>query len=634
MFWFGVLPEHASGFTTDGYLQLTGGTRRSLDQTLIAQEIGGQCLTPLLATVTLESRLRQRRGYVLVYRDDDLNELIQAWNFRAQHGPPIVAIPLRFLDKVHSDLVESAERWLAGVDPEHAGRHIRVDCVGSAYDKALPLFESHALSKAVFMVMPASLPQDPRYSDELDYQNCAMEIRTGGSRPANIDQRYFRITFPEAALIAQSDFEWGSVCVHVELSSNYDGDFCSLVLPEDVLAASYLLGAISETVTRSAVGWSCSVKPNDRELTLRIPAGTDLVEWWFQKHGLSCKQTVAGRIAERILAMSSGPWGVPGVCHPPALAVYNSMVDGPMHAGYHEPRWKTKDQIKGILSKHADELPHGLKSAETAFGRLLASGALAGGVEVPCTACGTRNFYRPKELDESLTCSTCLTRFDLPLLEVDAKPWRFRPQGPFAVPRRAQGGYAVACALAHLVKMNHHPVAFMAGAEIGEHGAEASLFDIDAVLFQQVDDRLCATRVVFLECKHNAPFTERDIERAEWLHHRFPNVIQCFATLRTGLDDQEYALLRGLLPKLRQSRKLKGARPLLLLTGTEINASVGAEHAWKTRGGRWAQLGRDYGRWTNRYADYCVATQYLYLTSSEDGNPYRAVDELCKSSAS
>lgn len=627
-FWFGALRTKDTALPHGHYLKLTAGDDVEYSAEMIRRCSAARALTPITSTVTLQSSHFRGGNYILIYDDEDLNDIVSAWNIRAACGPPLIAAPFRMLPDLVKYLNDVIDRVTTLTNRYTGQKHTCYILVSPGLLEQLPEGDNALKTKAdgVITMHPPdffNLKQNtlwPLTGFWIDNQSDSDSVEITEFRSG-------RLRIPRVDFLSRDDYSHGTVSAHVEFLSGQGGDHCSVVIPHDVRSVGSLLTPHGNPATRIGSRISYPISPRDTELSIVVPTGKELITWWLDTHGLECEQSQAGYLAERIINMASGPSGVPGLCHRTALQVFDRLVRGRNHEGHTEPKWMHKQELVSRLGNTTLGSSPWMVNGSHAFERLVRAEALIGGFELKCKECGARNFYRAQELDEMVTCSYCLSKFAIPYTDAARNPWRFRPHGPFAVPRQAMGGFAVALTLSHLIRNSYGSAAYMTGPLISDPELNGHPFEVDALLLVRRSAHDAPCTQMFVECKHFREFEQEDIDRAAWIHQRFPEAVICMATLKDELSEEERQRLLGLLAQMNHiSLRNEFFRPLLVLTGTELHSYMFNEQSWSKKGGKWAELASQDNHWDMTLARYSTATQHLYITApAKDESPYDSI---------
>jgi hypothetical protein len=629
-FWFGELTP-GSELSHDTFIERAKAKPRALDSTLIQDVFRYPILTPILATVAIESRASGGEPYVLVYNEEEVSEVVAAWNTRAVYGPPLIEVPLRLFEDVAPLLQDSITKMNSNLDRGSLRRpYCRIFATASSMSEVNAFVDRNKLGP---YSISSCLDFDSLHRPSIDFSSRFWIENQSSSEVLDVrSNRTIRVRVPKLDFLSRHDIPLGSVSAHLEFQEVGTEGNCTLVVPDDVRTLETLWPWKSHAVTRCGSAIVFSTHLFNTDLVFEVPTGQKLIEWWLSRNGLRVvEQSLPGKLAEKIIAMASGPMGVPGLCHRTALKQYSYLVEGRSHEGMVDPGWRPRRAFEACLKNETLGAPPWMANGRAVFERLVEAQALIGGFEIKCQQCGQRNFYRAKDVDETLVCSSCLSEFPLPYASIAKNPVMFRSHGPFAVPRQAMGSFAVSLAVSHLLDINVEASAFMAGAVIAGDSSTHEKTEIDAIVLRRSRGLVSKVDQIFVECKHGDSFGEADFKRAIRLHMKFPSSTICFATLRETLSEQEKSAILKMLSSFTVNRDgVDAAYPLLILTDTELHSCYSVREVWKIKGGRWGNLA-DQSLWDRSLLQYCNHTQYLYLTDSDRADyPDHAVREAVR----
>jgi hypothetical protein len=233
------------------------------------------------------------------------------------------------------------------------------------------------------------------------------------------------------------------------------------------------------------------------------------------------------------------------------------------------------------------------------------------GLKIQCPECRQRSWYSIKEADYDLRCPQCLTSFRLPEHNPKDINWAYRAIGPFSLPRRAYGVYAVLLTLRFFARLLDG-----ATTPLLSFTAKKATLSLEADLglfFQRTKFRSSRTDLIFAECKTFGHFERKDTVRMLALAKEFPGAILVFATLRKTLTGREKRLLRPVANRGRKYWKVERPHnPVLILTGNELFADDDPREVWKHLGGVHASHSQSWGDGRDLIG-LADATQQIYL---------------------
>jgi hypothetical protein len=339
----------------------------------------------------------------------------------------------------------------------------------------------------------------------------------------------------------------------------------------------------------------------DWSLHLSIPEAEQVFIRWLDSRGWKATLSPPGLIAKQLLKQLDGVWGTSFLANEDIIGLLNEMQEE-----------KTVDltTLWAKLSRIANKLKHG-GTAAGLLKQLIGSKVLNLGIEVQCPTCTQRSWYTITESDYQLQCRKCTEHFDLPTYSPKEITWSYRTVGPFSLPGRAFGVYAVLLTYRFFSRLLDEPTTPLLSfqAEKGGEKIEADL----GLFLNEMRYGHTTTEILFAECKTYDYFKPVDIARMMTLSKAFPGAVLVFATLRRDLTTVEKKLLRPLVNRGRKYWKAERPyNPVLILTGTELFADFRPEYSWKDASPahvKWADRAR--GHLT--LLELCDATQQLYL---------------------
>jgi hypothetical protein len=190
--------------------------------------------------------------------------------------------------------------------------------------------------------------------------------------------------------------------------------------------------------------------------------------------------------------------------------------------------------------------------------------------------------------------------------------WSYRSTGPFSLPQRAYGVYAVLLTLRFFARVLDGPTTPMLSftAKKGAAAMEADL----ALFFQKSKYNHGTTSLIFAECKTHNEFARADADRMSALAKHFPGALLVFATLNKILTKKEQRVLRTVANRGRKYWKMgHPCNPVLILTGTELFGRSRPAQVWREAGGKHAMFANCHNWPRGELLELCDATQQLYL---------------------
>ena len=340
----------------------------------------------------------------------------------------------------------------------------------------------------------------------------------------------------------------------------------------------------------------------DWSLHLSVPDAPTVFIEWLRQRGWKAHLSAPGLIARQLLKQVEGIWGT-------AFLATDGMIR--LLGDLQGERTIGLDALWGKLSRIANEFGHG-STAAGLLQRLVEGQVLRLGMEVQCPICTQHSWYSVTQSDYELLCPKCNERFRLPAHHPKEIQWSYRTVGPFSLPGRAYGVYAVLLAHRFFSVLLHLPTTpFLSfTAEKGDEKIEA-----DLALFLK-ETRLGRTTIetLFAECKTYDHFKRDDIDRMLALSKGFPGAILVFVTLRKDLTDAEKKLIRPFVNRGRKYWKAERPyNPVLILTGTELFAVFRPEQSWERAGGQHEPWAAKFRRGHLSLLELCDATQQIYL---------------------
>src|SRR5581483_8061977 len=269
---------------------------------------------------------------------------------------------------------------------------------------------------------------------------------------------------------------------------------------------------------------------------LALPKAEDVFTAWLRSKGWTAKLSASGLIARQMIKqLGNGTWGISLLDREEIIQLLNDMSDGKTIGA---------DDLWGRIQKIANTAkypgnPAGLlrRLTDTQMFRL--------GLEVQCPICTQRSWFSVKDADYEVQCQKCLERFSIPSYAHRELKWAYRTIGPFSLPGRAYGVYAVLLTLrffTQLLRAPTTPLLSFTGEKAGTQ-LEADL----GLFLKEMRFGRTTIELVFAECKTHDEFERKDVQRMQVIAQNFPGAVLVFATLRRELTDKERRLLRPLV---------------------------------------------------------------------------------------
>lgn len=336
--------------------------------------------------------------------------------------------------------------------------------------------------------------------------------------------------------------------------------------------------------------------PRHRNIPERweIPDGTTAINKWLKTNGITAVLSDAGRSTQQIIQTLGGFGGVASFAHAEIVKLLNEISRRPISRSAHHKEFKNR-----INNVTKDDIWRNRN-----FENLVQQGAVELGLELKCSKCSSWSWYSLKQLDYNLNCGLCLRDFGFPITDPSASSnskWAYRLVGPFALPDYARGGYAASLSIRFFSDcVGQHDravVTWSAGQEL-ELGPKNKV-ESDFILWyqrKQFFGNNYPTEIVFGEAKSfgKDAFQADDVERMKSLATRFPGSILVFSTMKQAdeISKAEIARIAKLAEwgreYIRERRQTRA--PVIILTGRELFAPYSLEEAWKSIGGKHAQL--------------------------------------------
>jgi len=334
-----------------------------------------------------------------------------------------------------------------------------------------------------------------------------------------------------------------------------------------------------------------------------IPKAEDTFKAWLKDNKFDAELSPSGRIAKQMIKRLGGTWGLETIANEELVSLLRDMENG---------KEIEKDPFWGRISKVANTRVFKNEPAKL-LKHYVDIGMFRLGATIQCPICSHRSWYDIDNLNYKLQCTNCLDNFDLPSYSPDEIKWSYRTFGPFSLGGAAEGAYSTLLVLRLFSKVLDVATTPMMSFITKIDGLEKEI-DIGLLLKESRFNHEEEVRVVFAECKTYNYFEKTDVDKLAKLAKRFPGAILVFATLRDSLIAKEKRLLKPLVNRCRRYWKAEQPyNPVLILTKTELFASMGIEYAWKDAKDEKYKKFSEHHFYTDRLLHICDATQQLYL---------------------
>lgn len=358
--------------------------------------------------------------------------------------------------------------------------------------------------------------------------------------------------------------------------------------------------------------------------------GTTSFNQWLTTNQVPAIRSDAGSTTEQIIQTLGGlKWGVFCLTYKGVVELLNKMSNRGTKSFHYE-----KFQRKVYEAVNSEKVKNRI------FETLIKQKVVELGLKLKCSECSKWSWYPVNQLDYSLICNFCFKQFDYPILDpIDKKhsKWAYRVVGPFALPKYADGGYAVALAIRFFADViggfDQAGVNWSSAQELELstnkkvevdfmlwyrrrkkiYGTERSFFGSGLPVFGL--DR--PTETVFGEVKSNRRFEQKHVDNMKLLAEKFPGSILVFATMREGTDLSKGEINR--LKKLAEwGRKYDPERkqtraPVIVLTEAELFTSGSLTSSWKSKGGKHEDMAKRISHGKSNLRILANFTQHLYL---------------------
>jgi hypothetical protein len=334
-----------------------------------------------------------------------------------------------------------------------------------------------------------------------------------------------------------------------------------------------------------------------------VPLAKEVFSAWMKTFGWGIELSSPGNIAYQMTRRLGGAHGLSILSHEGVLNLLRKMENGKV---------VSKEEFVAEIAKAANN-HRILRDHRRIAERLLESGMIRLGAEFQCPSCQQRSWFSLKDLDYRLQCHNCSEHFDVPAAAPEKIKWAYRAFGPFSLPGRAYGVYAVLLTVRFFSQLLHdRPITPMLSFLAKKDGKE---IEIDlGLLLKEPTFGITHTRLIFAECKNNDEFKKGDVDKMEWVAEQFPGAIIVFATLNKQLSAKEQKLIRPFVNKGRREYKAEMPyNPVLILTATELLSDWKPPTCWNNLGAFYKPFAERYQRSWGELIPLCDVTQQMYL---------------------
>lgn len=343
---------------------------------------------------------------------------------------------------------------------------------------------------------------------------------------------------------------------------------------------------------------------SNSNIRLKLPLAEPVFNSWMKSQTWDVTLSPTGRIAKQMLKQVGGVWGISFLAKPRLIHLLERMAEG---------KTLNKQVVLGEMQRIANEQKF---SADPGYfiKMLTERDIIRLGLEVQCPTCQQYSWHAINNLDYSISCEKCLQEFTLPTHSPGELKWAYRAHGPFSLPKKAYGVYAVLLTLRFFSKVLEGATSPLLSftAKHSNKNLEADL----GIFYQKMIYGREKRELIFAECKTYNLFENIDIDRMKTLAKSFPGAVIVFSTLRNHLTEKEKKLIRPLANNGRRYwRDNKSYNPILVLTGTELFSGRSINEAWKNKGGRHNEFASTH-HYIADLLPLCDLTQQLYLGMS------------------
>ena len=571
-------------------------------------------------------------------------DLVDYWNLRAVRGN-VLAVPIQWLQELsdfckdfivknhrplpgnpHGVMIRATVMFSRSIPTDQIEKvypqHLQVDAIGAnVHQDWYPPFWRPSPGYTVREMRPTLTAAEESF--ETPFVSEKAEVR-------------FDCLYPDFAEKYGNDNRWANV---VSLRDWTYKDQIATAFPSDYRSPTFLrLGVGSEYVLPTTEGLVLFPGFKNSSERWDVPDGASAIASWLKKHQIETAQSDAGRATQQIIQTLGGFHGVASIANSSIIKWLNTISRKPItpSAQHQEFKNRIRDATKGDTWHHRN------------FETLVERKAVELGLELKCTKCSSWTWYALNNLDHAVSCGLCLRLFPFPDDDPNTNTrsrWAYRLIGPFALPDYARGGYASALAIrffSHILgRSDRSDVTWSAGQELTL--APTEKIEADFILWYQrkiMFGNDYPTDVMFGEAKsfrgdkvdgkskRPDAFESKDVERMQKLALRFPGSILVFATMKNGeeLTKDEVGRIAKLALWGREFSKdrQQTRAPVIVLTGTELFASFALEHAWKSAGGKRAEIATQGWARPDNLRVLADLTQQVYLSLPSYGSWFEA----------
>ncbi len=568
--------------------------------------------TPLRIGASGLGRLGRRHQAVLVLDQQQPLDLIDYWNLRAV-GWRVVTVPIM----ASADLTERSSKFIIEnhvAYPENLELKQRTSVVHtrSVQQETVMAWTSGFEAATREGFHHSWYPRLWEPGVERRYDFARPELRAGEAR-TECTVAEGAITFHPLKPKFEVDHNvgkprWAEVVEVRAYSSRGD---VAAVWPRNLTRVRDLLDAMDSSWDMSTSSEGVVIRRTSEIGTYhwKLPDGQRLTQHWLKTRGRATTRSSAGRTAAELLRMLEGPFGAHVIANADLLTFFNSLARPALVKSARYP--DVVGQLRRAYGNDKDR-------AKRALDRLVDAQALRVGLDVKCPLCDSWNWYSLPDLADTLRCARCLREFPFPATKPsrsDWSAWAYRPQGPFAIDKYADGAYAVALALRFLTVTMEGEASWATGLQVeGLPGTERER-ELDVVAWWRRSWFGSDAPVLVLgECKSfSAKFGPRFGEIVARVAEPRDRVVLLFATLDSELQADEKAEIRSLLETVRKA--LPGARALVL-TARELFTRERFPHCWEDQGEPFTRWAKARG-FESDLDLVCKATEAVYLSEAK-----------------
>lgn len=549
-------------------------------------------------------------------------DLIDFWNLRTIHHN-LLAIPIQWIKELSQFCKQFIKRNHRPLPGNSNGVMILPTIM---FSRSIPtadiekIYETHFLTKSASAVIQAWYPPIWRPTPEFMVRT-TRPIITAFEKdvdipivPEKLDIRFDPL-HPDFSNKYGGEFRWANV---VKIHDRFYTDQIATVFPNNYrnpTSPRFRPGERHLLSTTEGLVFFPKYKNLSEYWTLAD--GPTAINNWFQSKEISASFSDAGKFTQQIIQTLGGFWGVGKIAHGGIVKLLDEMSRKPILRSIHQQEFINK--IKTAIGNDYWRT----KTFET----LVERRAVALGLELKCSKCGSWSWFPVDQLDYTLNCELCLRSFPFPIKNPNGSEdarWAYRVVGPFALPDFAKGGYSASLAIRFFANLlgshNSSAITWSSGQELKLPAGKIA--EADFIIWHQrksLFEISHPTKIVFGEAKSFGKnvFKKKDIQRLKLLGETFPGAILVFAMMKevTDLSKMEIKLIKQLAGWGREyNRDCREPRAhIVLLTGTELFAAHSLESTWKEKGGIHAQLIHHPSINLDNLENLADLTQQLYL---------------------